>query len=66
MERELAWMILVMVGVFVILLCSKVVRTMMREAVMHPKERCKIEVTKNGITVTPQQTTIGGDKHGRS
>lgn len=55
MKQELIWLLLV-IGVGVgALFCSKVVRTMVREVVVHPKQRCKIEVTKNKVTVTPQQ-----------
>ena len=55
MKQELTLLLLVIAGVVVALFCSRVVRTMVREAVMRPKERCKIEVTKNKVTVTPQR-----------
>jgi hypothetical protein len=54
MNQELIWLLFVIVGVVAALSCSRIVRTMVREAVMRPKERCKIEVTKNTVTVTPQ------------
>jgi hypothetical protein len=55
MKQELIGLLLVIAGVVVALFFSRTVRAMVKEAVIHPKQQCKIEVTKNKVTVTPQQ-----------
>jgi hypothetical protein len=55
MKQELIGLLLVIVGVVVALFFSRTVRAMVKEAVIHPKQPCQIEVTKNKVTVTPQQ-----------
>lgn len=55
MKQELIWLLLVMGVVVVALFSSKTVRAMFRETLVHPKQACHIAVTKNKVTVTPQQ-----------
>ena len=66
MKQELIWLLLVMGIAAVALLCSKTVRAMFRETLVHPKQACDIAVTKNKVTVTPQEPEREEVKHVRS
>jgi hypothetical protein len=52
MKRELLMLIVPIIVFVVLILSSKVMRTMIREAVLRPKEPCNIHVSKDkGIVV---------------
>ena len=55
MKQELIGLLVVISGAVVALFFSRTVRAMVKEAVVHPKETCEIEVTKNRVTVKTHQ-----------
>jgi len=54
MKQELIGLLLVISGAVVALVFSRTVRAMVKEALVHPKQACEIEVTRNNVTVTTQ------------
>ena len=66
MKQELIWLLVVMIAGLIALLCSRMMRTVVKEAIARPKEKCTIQMSDNKVTVTSGEVAPKGVKHGGS